>query len=95
MPAEVIDMVSMRMTLLSRSPENGETKSKSFGNCIQGYAALVPYGAAAALPYGASGQYESFADWADAVGRALCSLSLNSYVDTQLAATFSTTEELM
>lgn len=88
-------MVSMKFFLISTDNANRETKTKNLGNCIRGYAGLAPYGTAAELPYKGSSRYESYADWADAVGRAINELTTNSYVDSQVAATWAMSEELM
>lgn len=92
-------MVKLQMTLVSVERYiGGQTqKTRSLGNIAKGYAKLAPYSTPLDLPYpdGSSSRYSSYAAWVDAAGRALNSLSLNTYVDTQITAVWSTTEEMV
>lgn len=92
-------MLKIQMTLISvESYIGGQTqKSRNLGNIAKGYAKLAPYNTPLDLPYPAGGstRYSSYAAWVDAAGRSLNSLSLNTYVDTQINAAWSTTEEMI
>lgn len=90
-------MLRASLQLTTRDVTTGNALNRTFGNINRSYIKEVGVNASSPTPVEVvilPGNYETFWEWADAVGRRLNSLSANTFIDVTVTAGWSTTEEL-
>lgn len=82
--------MEVTIQLQYRNSNTGEVRPRTYRMVNRNYLGQTGTGTPQTLP----SNYTTFWAWADAAARAINSLSNNTYVDTMVNATWSTTEEM-